>query len=65
MLVWLHAGTYALYAIIGLLELAQAHSAYVNGYCTRENLSLFHSYFPYIVATGPATLILVQKFFAK
>ncbi len=37
----------------------------MNGYCTRERLSLFHSYFPYIVAMGPAVLILVQRFFAK
>lgn len=42
-----------------------AHNAFINGYCTRENLSLFVSYFPYIVALGPSIIVIIGQFFSK
>ena len=42
-----------------------ASAAFVNGVCTREHLSLFMSYFPYIIVLGPATLVIIGQFFSK
>ncbi|TRY63839.1 hypothetical protein TCAL_15258 [Tigriopus californicus] len=44
-------------------QTSPAHNSFVNKYCTRENLSLYVSYFPYILAVGPILVILIEKFF--
>ena len=43
----------------------QISPTYVNKYCTAEVMTLFSSYFPYILILGPTILVAIEKYFSR
>ena len=37
----------------------------MNKYCTAEVMTLFSSYFPYILILGPTILVAIEKYFSR
>ena len=48
-----------------LLIFLQISPTYVNKYCTAEVMTLFSSYFPYILILGPIILVAIEKYFTR
>ena len=43
----------------------QVSPTYVNKFCTTEVMSLYISYFPYILILGPIILVTIEKYFTR